>query len=95
MPFVITQLNLFEIHQFLIRAKGEAYADELITSYLPNVVEYDIEVIKKASKFRRQHSSKNLSMTDCIGYVYAKENGLVFVTGDGEFNGFENVEFVQ
>lgn len=94
-PFVITQLNLFELHQYLIRAKGEAYADELIRSYLPNVVEYDVEVIKKASKLRAKHTAKNLSMTDCIGYIYAKENGLVFVTGDGEFKGFENVEFAQ
>lgn len=94
-PFVITKLNLFEFHQYLVRAKGEAYADELIESYLPNVMEYDVEIIKKASKFRVENTSKNLSMTDCIGYVYAKENGLVFVTGDGEFKGFENVEFVQ
>ena len=94
-PFVITKLNLFEFHQYLVRAKGEAFADELIESYLPNLVDYDVEVIKKASKLRAKHSNKNLSMTDCIGYVYAKENGLVFVTGDREFNGFENVEFVQ
>jgi predicted nucleic acid-binding protein len=59
------------------------------------VVEYDIDVIKKASKLRARHTSKNLSMTDCIGYIYAKENGLMFVTGDREFKGVENVEFVQ
>lgn len=34
-------------------------------------------------------------MVDCIGYVYAKENGLRFVTGDKEFEGMENVEFVK
>ena len=47
-----------------------------------------------ASKFRKLHSSKDFSMTDCIGYAYAKEKGLTFVTGDEEFKGFENVEFV-
>ena len=34
-------------------------------------------------------------MTDCIGYIFAKEKGLVFLTGDGMFKGFENVEFVK
>ena len=94
-PFAMTKLNLFELHQYLVRGKGEAYADGLIENYIPNVVDYDVEVIKKASKLRAEQTSKNLSMTDCVGYVYAKENSMVFVTGDREFNGMENVEFVK
>ena len=94
-PFAMTKLNLFELHQYLLRGKGEAYADELIRWYLPNVVDYEVEVIKKASKLRAGHPGKNLSMTDCVGYVYARENDMVFVTGDMELMGMENVEFVK
>ena len=34
-------------------------------------------------------------MTDCIGYIIAKRLGMKFLTGDKEFEGFENVEFVK
>ncbi len=95
MPFFTTKINLFELHQYFLRAGNEAFADLEIEKYVPHLQDFDLATIRKASKFRKQHSSKNFSMTDCIGYVHAKENGLVFVTGDREFKGIENVEFVQ
>lgn len=94
-PFFTTKLNLFELHQYFLRAGNETFADAEIEKYAPHLQDFGLEIIRKASRFRKHHSNKNLSMTDCIGYTYAKENGLVFVTGDGEFKDFENVEFVQ
>ncbi len=93
--FFTTMLNLFEFHQYLLRVVGEKDADKDVAQLLPHVINFSLEVVKKASKFRKQHSSKNLSMTDCIGYIFAKENGLVFLTGDSAFAGMENVEFVK
>ncbi len=95
MAFFTTKLNLFELHQYFLRAGNEMFADAEVEKYASHLQDFDNMIIKKASKFRLKHSGKNLSMTDCIGYVYAKENGLVFVTGDREFKGVENVEFVQ
>jgi len=46
-------------------------------------------------KFRKKNKKRNLSYTDCIGYVYATENDLIFLTGDKEFENLENVEFVK
>ena len=93
--FAITKLNLFEFHQYLVKAKGESIADSIIEYYLPNIADFDINIIRLASKFRTRNMKKNVSMTDCIGYIFAKENGLLFVTGDKEFSGLDNVEFVK
>ena len=93
--FNITVLNLFEFHQFLLKAKGEAVADKIIELYSPHIVHFDMEIIKKASKFRYNEKRKNLSMSDCIGYIYAKEHNMVFLTGDKEFADMRNVEFVK
>ena len=62
---------------------------------MPHVTDFSFEAVKEASKFRKEHKGKNLSMTDCIGYIFAKEKGLVFLTGDSMFEGLENVEFVK
>ena len=34
-------------------------------------------------------------MVDCIGYMTAKRLGVKFLTGDREFEGMDNVEFVK
>ena len=34
-------------------------------------------------------------MTDCIGYILAKNIGIKFLTGDKEFENLDNVEFVK
>ncbi len=32
---------------------------------------------------------------DCIGYVIARRMGVLFLTGDKEFEGLESAEFVK
>ncbi|MBI2137750.1 hypothetical protein HYU12_04495 [Candidatus Woesearchaeota archaeon] len=93
--FFTTLLNLFEFHQYLLRKVGEKEADDDAGILLPHLVDLGFENIEHASKFRTKNKGKNFSMVDCIGYVYAKDNDLIFVTGDREFYGFENVTFVK
>lgn len=93
--FFMTKLNLFEFHYYLLRKSGEKEADEVAGGFSPNIRDFDERIIKQASRFRLLHRSRNLSMTDCIGYIYAKENGMKFLTGDTEFRKMENVEFVK
>lgn len=94
-PFSITKLNLFELHHYLLREKGDEIADRAAEAYIPNLVDYGLAIIKKASKFRTKHKQKDLSMTDCVGYIFAIENGLLFVTGDKGFKDVENVDFIS
>ena len=93
--FFITKLNLFEFHYYLLRKISSEEADKIIGGFIPNITEFDTQIVKKASKFRLLYKSRGLSMTDCIGYVYARENGLKFVTGDKEFRKMENAEFTK
>ncbi len=55
----------------------------------------DKEIIKKAMKFRVENKKKEMTITDCISYIMSKELRIKFLTGDKEFEGFDNVEFVK
>ncbi len=53
------------------------------------------EVLIEGAKFRFANKEKNLSFFDAAGYVFAKKKGLLFVTGDREFEGIDDVQFVK
>lgn len=92
---VLTIFNLVEIYWSALNKLGEVAAEEIYNQYKPSVVDINDDVLKSAIKFRKQHKSKNLSYTDCIGYCLALQNNLKFLTGDKEFKNMANVEFVQ
>jgi predicted nucleic acid-binding protein len=50
-----------------------------------------------ASEFRlsANRTGKKFSLVDALGYSYSKKLGIKFLTGDREFNGLENVEYVK
>ncbi len=93
-PVTITLFNLAEIYWFSINEYDEDKANEIYDKYKSSVVEVDY-ILKEAIKFRKEHKKNDLSYTDCIGYIYAKKNKLIFVTGDKEFENIDNVEFVK
>ena len=92
---ITTNLNLFELFYHVLKAVDEITAKSVLSKYSKFAVDFDNEVIAEAATFRFNHKKKNLSMTDCIGYVVAKKRGIKFLTGDKEFEKFDNVEFVK
>ena len=92
---IITIFNLTEIYFSALKDLGETVAEKIYQQYSPSVTEVPDMVIKKAMKFKLKNKDKNLSYTDCIGYLYAIENDMIFLTGDKEFENLENVEFVK
>jgi len=92
---IITIFNLTEIYFSALKDLGETVAEKIYQQYSPSVTEVPETVIKKAMKFKLKNKDKNLSYTDCIGYLYAIENDMIFLTGDKEFENLENVEFVK
>ncbi len=46
-------------------------------------------------EFRFINKNKNFSFVDCASYMCAKENNLIFLTGDKEFEDLPNAEFVK
>ena len=91
----MTHMNLIEIHQTLLRLFSEKDADEATIKLEHMVVVPTIANILNASKFRLKHKKKNLSYTDCVGYIIAQDMKIKFLTGDKEFKNLPNVEFVQ
>ncbi len=94
-PVITTYLNAGEFYIFLRRTYGKETADEQIKAYSFEFVPMTEELVLKAAKFKEDNSPKRLSWADCIGYTAAKQLKLKFLTGDKEFKGMENVEYVK
>lgn len=90
---VTTIFNLVELNFTLKREKGKSIADEYLDKYAAFSVPILIEDIKNATDMRLK--LKKMSFPDVIGYVVAKRLGIKFLTGDSDFEGMENVEFVK
>ncbi len=92
---ITTRLNLMELHYGVLLAKGRKAADEYYGEFEQFAIEFDSETIKNASEFRALHKKKKLSYIDCIGYTIARMHGTAFLTGDRQFAGMDNVEYVK
>lgn len=93
-PF-FTKLNVYEVYYYLLRKHNESIANKFAMQYSNYVKEFNIFTVINAAKFKLLHKNKKLSMTDCIGYTMARGMGIPFLTGDKEFEGLPNVEFVK
>lgn len=92
---IITIFNLSEIYWVALNKLDEEKADEIYKRYSPCVVEISDDILKEAIKFRKKNKKMDLSYADCIGYIYSLKNKIRFLTGDKEFQGLANVEFVK
>ena len=91
---VTSILNLGELYYGLMRDGGAKFAQERYAKIKCMIIPVTEDSVKRAMEFRFANSHK-LSYIDCIGYQLAKENNLLFLTGDKAFEGIENVEFVK
>lgn len=94
-----TMFNLLELAYALIKDFEPSQALNILTQVQAHiqVIEPSIEDLVNASKLRlkARQEERNLSLINCLGYVIAKRLGIKFLTGDREFKGLENVEFVK
>ncbi len=90
-------INNFIFAEFcygLYRAK-EPNAKEYIGKYSKYISSVKPEWIDEAMQFRLKWKDRGVSITDCVSYIMAKSLGIKFLTGDKEFEGSDNVEFVK
>ncbi len=92
-PLVTTILNKIEIYWWAITRYNRGLADNLLSSI--KHCEISDEVVRKAMLFRKQHSKRKFSYADAIGYAFAREHSLLFLTGDSQFRGLPGVQFVK
>ena len=91
--FFTTIFNLAELNYNLKKEKDKKVSDLIIDKYSSSTVEVIIEDVKEAMDFKTMH--RQLSIPDAIGYTIAKRLGVKFLTGDEDFRGMDNVEFVK
>ena len=96
---VTTEFNILELTYALFRDFGRDEAANII-----NAMRVKVEVLLtnnsdylNASDFRlsANRTGKKFSLVDALGYSYSRKLGIKFLTGDREFNGMENVEYVK
>ena len=92
---ITSSLNLGELYYFLLREFNEKTANFWLDKLKTCFLNADIDVIIKAMAFKFKNKNKKFSFIDCIGYLLAKEHGLIFLTGDKEFENLLNVEFTK
>jgi uncharacterized protein len=89
-------LNALEVFYVILREfNDETKAKSIYYGLKGSLVGVSDEIVLEALKFKFKHRKEGLSYTDCIGYIYAKKNDLIFVTGDSDFKNFDGVEFVR
>ncbi len=98
-PSACTIFNAAEVY-FIFQSKGRPdLARRALILAHKSAVELSVNDIEKAMDFRAEFNAKNkknaLSYADAIGYIYARENGLEFVTGDDAFKGLKGVRFLK
>lgn len=90
---VTTIFNIAELNYGLKKEKSKKEADNVTDSLKSATIKVLWEDLKEAMDLKLKH--KNLSIPDSIGYITSKRLGIKFLTGDGDFKDFENVEFVK
>lgn len=88
-------LNLGELYYGFLKDGDRQTAAYWFGKLENSTISANASIIRKAMDFKLENRKKSFSFIDCVGYVLAKENNLVFLTGDMEFEKLPNVEFVK
>jgi len=88
-------INLYELYYNLLKEKGKEIAKSYFMQYKDFIVKYTDEDIFEASEFKLKNRKNNISYADALGYSISLSNNMIFLTGDKEFKGLHNVEFVK
>lgn len=91
---IITSVfNLAELNHILKKEMSKEKADNYTKDYSPFVVKVELIDIFNAMDFKTKNHK--LSIPDAIGYLIARRYGIKFLTGDGDFEYLDNVEFIK
>ncbi len=92
---VTSTMNLAEVYYSLLLSDRKETADLILKKLNLEFLDINSEIAIESASFRYKNKKLKLSYVDCIGYVLALNNNLIFLTGDKEFEHFENVKFVK
>ncbi len=90
---VTTVFNIAELNYNLKKEYPKEKSDSITSKYQSRIIKVAWSDIINAMDLKT--TNRNLSIPDAIGYIVAKRLGIKFLTGDSDFEKFENVEFVK
>jgi uncharacterized protein len=88
-------MNIAEVYYALLLENTQDFADSIIKKLNMQIVDLDQKIVIEAAKFRYKNKKLFLSYIDCMGYILAKENSLIFLTGDEGFKNIDNVKLIK
>jgi len=91
----VSLLVVMESYFTLLRDFSEDKAEEALKMLFPLVTIPSKNLIRRSMKFRLQNQKRGLSYADALGYIYAKEYNMPFLTTDSAFKGLPNVIFLK
>jgi predicted nucleic acid-binding protein len=88
-------MNIAEVYYALLLENNEAFADSIVKKLNVHIIDLNKNIAIMAAKFRHKNKKLSLSYVDCMGYILAKENNLLFLTGDEGFKNIDNVKLIK
>lgn len=94
---VTSSLNIMELYYYLLKnnISDMIIKDLLIACKIIDSIPVPVITEAATIRYEKHKKGKKWSYIDSIGYVLAKKLGIKFLTGDKEFEGEENVEFIK
>lgn len=92
---ITSELNLMELYYSMLKDYGKSLAEKYFSEWEKSAIIIPKLLIQKAMELRYEYNKEKLSYIDCMGYIYALENGIPFLTGDSKFKNKIGVEFVK
>ncbi|MBI5047288.1 PIN domain-containing protein [Candidatus Micrarchaeota archaeon] len=88
--------QLMELYYITLIEENQELAEKYFESFSLVKVTIEEKTLKNAMKVRLnfQNQKKKVSYVDALGYQYAIENNLKFVTSDPGFDKLDSVEFI-
>ena len=91
----ISLLVAMELFFVLLRRGEEEKAILALDRFFPLIEHPSKAMVVKSMNFRLKEQKRGLSYADALGYTYAKEQKMPFLTADSAFKGLPNVVFLQ
>ena len=92
---ITSDFNLMELYYSFLKDYGKERAEKYFNDWEKFTVKIPLYIIKKGMEIKLARKNEKLSYVDCIGYAFALENSILFLTGDSKFENKEGVEFVK
>ncbi|MBR9692628.1 type II toxin-antitoxin system VapC family toxin [Candidatus Woesearchaeota archaeon] len=92
---ITLDFQLAELYYHLLRLYNKKTANHFHMQLSTIATSLPKALIPEAMQFRREMKAKNLSYADALGYTFAQEQKIPFVTGDQAFKGMKGVKFLK